>query len=215
MSTTAKSSELNLTQIEGAELARCVGRDNSAKAVGACWNKLLWARVLGFQRNKFATSLPYELGIQSVDPILHLRSMLQEQAQISREFAPLLRGSGLLNGSTGSSSIRPSYYWRLFQADHHATLSLGAVYDLQVGDHYQRLELEYYVSGTYYTSATLYDILPIHDGGKTGSLVWCDVLASAPALRFASGMERLASGVIMILEFKKMVQCFQESFKTP
>lgn len=69
---------------------------------------------------------------------------------------------------------------REFQADHHATLSLGAAYDMGVGDHYQRLEVEYYVSGTYYTSATLYEIWPIRDGGRTGSLVWCDVLCSAP-----------------------------------
>ena len=111
--------------------------------------------------------------------------------------------------------IRPSYYWRLFQADHRATLSLGAVYALQVGDHYQLLDIEYYVSGTYYTSATLYEIWPIQDGGRTGSLVWCNVMCSAPMLRFAAGIERLASGVILTLEFKKCIRCFQDSIKTP
>jgi hypothetical protein len=84
-----------------------------------------------------------------------------------------------------------------------------------VGDRYQLLDLEYYVSGTYYTSATLYEIWPIHDGTRSGSLVWCNVLCSAPALRFAAGIERLASGIILTLEFKKLIRCFQDSYKIP
>jgi len=213
--TTANSSVLNLTQIEAAGLAGCAGKDSSPKALGACWGNLLHARAAGFQRSGFASTLPYDFDVSPVNPAAHLRLMLQEQAGISGEFAPLLQRAGLLGDAAGSAPLRPSYYWRLFQADHRATLSLGATYELAVGDRYQRLEVEYYVSGTYFTSATLYEIWPIREGGKTGSLVWCDVLCSAPALRFASGIERLASGVILVLEFKKMVHCFQDSFKTP
>ena len=214
LSTSGNSSELNLTQIEATELARCVGKDASPKNVGTCWAKVLFARASGFQRSGFAGELPYDFEINPVNPAVHLQSMLLEQAGISRDFAPLLQRAGLVSGAAGMAPLTPSYYWRLFQADHHATLSLGAAYDLGVGDHFQRLEVEYYVSGTYYTSATLYEIWPIQEGGKSGSLVWCDVLCSAPALRFASGIERLASGVILVLEFKKMVRCFQDSFRT-
>jgi len=215
MATSARKSALNLTQIEAAKLARCVGKDASAKTVGSCWGDILLARALDFQRKGFAGALPYEFDLASVTPAQHLRSMLEEQVGISREFAPLLQRVGLVGGGAGIVPLTPSYYWRMFQADHRATLSLGATYDLGVGDHYQRLEVEYYVSGTYYTSATLYEIWPVQEGGRTGSLVWCDVLCSAPELRFASGIERLASGVILVLEFKKMVRCFQDSFKTP
>lgn len=215
LATTAYSSDLNLTQIEAAELTRCVGNNATAKTMGDCWGNLLFARATGFQRNGFASSLPYEFDVESVNPASHLRSLLQEQTLITREFAPLLQGAGLVDGGAALSPIRPMYYWRLFQADHHATFSLGAVYVLQVGDRYQLLDLEYYVSGTYYTSATLYEIWPIRDGGRTGSLVWCNVLCSAPTLQFASGIERLATGVILTLEFKKCIRCFQGSFKTP
>ena len=215
LATSGSSPELNLTQIEALGLAGCVGKDVSPKSAGSCWDKLLFARAAGFQRNGFASSLPYEFGVEPINPALHLRSMLLEQAGISREFASILQGAGLVNSGSGIPPLRPSYYWRLFEADHHATLSLGATYDLKVGDHYQRLEVEYYVSGTYYTSATIYEIWPIRDGGRTGSLVWCDVLCSAPTLRFATGIERLASGVILAVEFKKMIHCFQDSFKTP
>jgi hypothetical protein len=213
LATTAKSSDLNLTQIEAAQLSRCIGKDATAKTMGACWGNVLFGRVSGFQRNGFASTLSYEFDVEPINPASHLRSLLQEQILITREFAPLLQRAGLVDGGAALSPIRPSYYWRLFQADHHATLSLGAVYTLQVGDHYQQLDLEYYVSGTYYASATLYEIWPIRDGGRTGSLVWCNVLCSAPTLRYASGIERLASGVILTLEFKKCIRAFQESIK--
>ena len=215
LATTASSSDLNLTQIEALELTRCVGKAANAKTIGACWGNILFARASGFQRNGFNSALHYEFDVESVNPTSHIRSLLQEQILISREFAPLLQRVGLLEGGAVTSPIRPSYYWRLFQADHRATLSLGAIYALQVDDHYQLLDIEYYVSGTYYTSATLYEILPIQDGGRTGSLVWCNVMCSAPMLRFAAGIERLASGVILNLEFKKCIRCFQDSIKTP
>jgi hypothetical protein len=215
LATTAHSSDLNLTQIEALELSSCVGKDANAKTIGACWGNILFARASGFQRNGFNSSLHYEFDVESVNPTSHLRSLLQEQILITREFAPLLQGVGFVDKGTAISPIRPSYYWRLFQADHRATLSLGAVYVLQVGDHYQLLDIEYYVSGTYYTSATLYEIWPIQDGGRTVSLVWCNVMCSAPMLRFAAGIERLASGVILTLEFKKCIHCFQDCLKSP
>jgi hypothetical protein len=215
VATTGDRSDLNLTRIEALELARCVGKEANAKTIGACWGNLLFTRASGFQRNGFNTSLPYEFDVEPVNPVSHLRSLLQEQSLITREFAPLLQRAGLVGGESAMSPIRPTYYWRLFEADHHATLSLGAFYLLQVGDRYQILDTEYYVSGTYYTSATLYEIWPISDGGRTGSLVWCNVLCSAPALRYAAGIERLASGIILTLEFKKLIRCFQDSFKTP
>jgi hypothetical protein len=214
LATTAHSSDLNLTQIEALELTRCIGKNANAKTIGACWGNLLFARVSGFQRNGFNSALHYEFDLESVNPTSHLRSLLQEQILITREFATLLQRAGVMDGGAALSPIRPSYYWRLFQADHRATLSLGAVYVLQVGDHFQILDIEYYVSGTYYTSATLYEIWPIQDGGRTGSLVWCNVMCSAPMLRFAAGIERLASGVILNLEFKKCIRCFQDSIKT-
>ena len=212
-STSGNSSVQNLTQIEARELTRCLGKDAAPRTVGVCWADVLSGRATDFQRHGFASALPYEFDVEPVTPAAHLKAMLEEQVLISREFAPLLQAAGLAAG--GSASLRPDWYWRMFDADHHATLSLGAVYGMQVGERYQQLEVEYYVSGTYYTSATLYEVWPISYGGKTGSLVWCDVLCSAPVLRFASGIERLASGVILTLEFKKFVRCFQDSFKTP
>jgi hypothetical protein len=211
LATNSRRSDLNLTKIEAQELARCVGKNANAKTMGDCWGEILFARASDFQRNGFAGSLLYEFDVAPINPASHLLSLVQEQPQVVREFAPLLRRAGLVNGGAIMPPIRPTYYWRLFEAGHHATLSLGAVYLLDAGDHYKLLDVEYYVSGTYYTSATLYEIWPIRDGGRSGSLVWCNVLCSAPMFRFATGIERLASSIILTLEFKKCVRCFQDS----
>ena len=138
--------------------------------------------------------------------------MLQEQARITREFAPLLQRAGLLSRGTEVPPLTPYYYWSMFEADHHATLNLGAVYQLDLGDHYQLLDLEYYVSGNYYTAATLFEIWPVRDGDKTGSLVWRGDFFAAPLLRFTKGMERIAYGAIMIQEIKKEIRCFRDGF---
>jgi hypothetical protein len=215
LATSTSSSELNLTQIEAAELASCVGKSESPKTVGSCWGRLLFARTSNFQRNGFAGALPYDFDEALVNPAADLRSMIQEQVQISREFSPILREAGLVGGKAKTGRLRPAYSWVMSESDHHVTFSLCADYDLKVGDHYQRLEIEFYVSDTYYTSATLYEIWPIREGGRTGSLIWSEVLCSAPTLRFATGIERIASGSIMLLEFKKLTHCFQNSFKKP
>jgi len=98
LATTGDSSDLNLTRIEAAELARCVGKAANAKTIGACWGNLLFTRVSGFQRNGFNTSIPYEFDVEPINPVSHLRSLLQEQALITREFAPLLQRAGLVGG---------------------------------------------------------------------------------------------------------------------
>ena len=86
--------------------------------------------------------------------------MLREQLPISHEFLPILKKIGLV-GNDAAPSLVPFYYWTLFDADYHGTISLGAVYLLAVGDHFQLVDMEYYVSGNYYTSATLYEVWPV------------------------------------------------------
>lgn len=215
MATSAGTSGPNLTRSEARELAGCVGKDAGPKTLGACWARLLFARASDFQRTGFAGTLPYESGETTVNPSSQIRSMLQEQVRITREFAPLLKRAGLVSDGEGVSPLRPDCFWSLFEADHRATLNLGAMYELNVGDRRQLLSIEYYVSGTYYASATLYEIWPFRYGGKTGSLIWRGDLFAAPQLRFTKGIERIASGAIMIQEIKKEVRCFQESLAYP
>jgi len=206
--------ELNLTSSEARELAACVRKDSSPDAIGSCWAKLLFERAGAFQLKGLGGVLPYETEGDFLYPAVQLRSMLREQGKIIQEFAPLLQKTGMLGNDTEASSLRPLYNWSFFDANHHATVNLGAVYKLAVGDHYQLLDISYYASSTYYAAATLYEIWPIRDGKKTGALVWRGDFLAAPTLRYTKGIERIAFGVIMIQEIKKEIRCFLDEVRT-
>ena len=210
LATTANTSELNMTQIEAGEMARCTRKGSAPASIGVCWGSLLFGRATDFQKKGFSSDLPYEFGGESVSPGSQIRSMLAEQSRITREFAPVLRGAGLVNDGTAAPSLTPTYNWSLFEADHRATFNLGAVYELAVDDRFQLLDVDYYVSGTYYAATTLYDIWPIRIGDKVGSLVWRGDFFAAPTLRFTKGIERIAYGAVMIQEIKKGIRCFQD-----
>jgi hypothetical protein len=211
VATTATKSELNLSHAEAQALASCVQKTADSGKVADCWANLLAGRASAFQARGYAGAAAYELGNENVLPGFQLRSMLQEQPAISREFAPILRQSGLFNGVT--TNLGPVYYCNYFEADHKATSSLGAIYVLAVGDHYQVLDTEYYVSANYYTSAVLYEIWPIRVGDKTGALVWRGDFFAAPTLAVTKGTERVAYGALMLQEIKKSIRHFIEDVK--
>jgi hypothetical protein len=214
LATTSGKLELNLTSSDARELSACVSKDSSLNSIGSCWSKLLLTRATAFQLKGLGGVLPYEAEGDLLYPSVQLRSMLQEQGKIIQEFAPLLQKTGMLGNGAEVSSLQPLYNWSFFEANHHATLNLGAVYQLAVGDHYQLLDIDYYASSTYYAAATLYEIWPIRDGKKTGSLVWRGDFLAAPMLRYTKGIERLAYGVIMIQEIKKVIRCFLDDIRT-
>lgn len=210
--TSAAKSELNLTRKEAQDLAACTQDRSDPQQVSTCWAKLLLDRVLRFQQNGLAGMLPYEMAGDAVSPAAQLRKLLLEQLQVPHEFSPLLKKIGLLGNET-TPSLTPFYYWTLFDADHHATLSLGAVYVLATGDRYQLADIGYYVSNDLYTSVTLYEVWPIQDGGKPAALVWRGDYFAAPLLAFTKGTERIAYGVLMLQGIKKSVRCFQDDVK--
>lgn len=71
------------------------------------------------------------------------------------------------------------------------------------------LDVQYYVSGAYYTFVTLYKVWPVQVGGKSAALVWRGDFFAAPTLALTKGAERLAYGAIMLQELKKAIRCFQ------
>ena len=213
LASTPDKSELNISRAEARELAGCVGKNSDPNRVASCWVKLLFARAASFQRQALNGVLPYETTEEAVLPVAQLRAMLAEQPPITYEFRPILQRIGFFGSSNDIAALAPFYYWSLFDADHHATLSLGVAYQLAVDDHFQVVDMEYYVSGNYYTSVTLYEIWPIRVGHRSGSLVWRDDLLSAPTLRFTKGTERLAYGAIMLAEIKKEIRYMQDDLK--
>ena len=211
LNTTAGDSDLNLSHSETHQLSASLKRNSTPEEVSACWVKLLMARAASFQARGFDGMAPYEVSGENVPPAGQLRLMLQEKSGIAREFDPLIQKVRLAGG--GASALAPFYYWDMFSSEGYGTLSLGAVYLLPVGDHFQLLDVEYYVSSSYYASATFYEIWPIRMGNKTESLVWRGDLFSAPGLAHTKGVERIAYGAVMLLEIKKSIRAFQDDIK--
>ena len=213
VATTPARSELNLTRDEAPQLAGCLPKSANPQKASECWAKLLLARATAFQQKGLAGTMPYEVAGETVSPADQLRSMLLEQLPIAHEFLPILKGIGLL-GKDDMPSLTPFYYWTMFDADYHGTISLGAVYLLPVGDHFQVIDLEYYVNANYYTSATLYEVWPVQAQGRSVALVWRGDFFAAPTLRFTKGTERIAYGALMLQDIKREIHCMQDGAKT-
>ena len=212
LATTADKSDLDLTRAEAQQLADCAKSKPDPQDIGACSGELLHELAAAFQREGFGGLPPYEANGVTVSPGTQLREMMRDQPAVARQFATLLRQSGLL-GEQWAESLTPTLYWTLFEANHHATLSLGAIYLLPQGDHYQLLDVQYYVSGKYYAAATLCEIWPIHLGEKSGALVWRGDFVAAPTLAFTKGTDRIIYGAILLQEIKKVVRCFQDDLR--
>jgi len=105
--------------------------------------------------------------------------------------------------------VAPIYYWSWFEANHHSTLSLGVVYQHAAGARYQVADVEYYVSGDYYTAMTLYEIWPI----AGGTLVWRVDLFAAPMLAYTKGVERLAYEVLMVQDIKQETRLMRDDLR--
>ena len=203
LATTPAKSALNMSRAEAAGLAAA-----NPQHVTDSWAKLLAARATAFQQQGWAGVGPYELAGKATSPALQLRGLLGDQSALAAEFAPVLRQAGLL-GHTPDPPPVPFYYWSLFEANHHATLNLGAVYRLADGVRWQVADVEYYVSGDYYTAVTLYEIWPV----AGGALVWRVDLFAAPMLEYTKGMERLAYEVLMVQDIKQETRCMIDDLK--
>jgi len=212
LATSAAKSELNLTHDEARRLADCAQSHSDPQTVGTCWADLLQQRTTAFLDKGFAGVTPYEANGVTVSPTEQLRSMLRERTSVSREFAALLRQSGVLDAPP-SARLTPLPYWGLYEANHRTMLNLGAIYVLPVEDHYQLMDAEYYVSGSYNGAITLCEIWPIRVGGKSVALVWRGDFVSARTLALVKGVNRIAYGAIMVQEIKKVVRCFQDDLR--
>ena len=208
LATTPAKSSLHLSRAEAEELAGSLATSTSSQRITEYWSKLLTARATAFQQQGWDGIAPYEGAGKATSAVTQLRALLNDQSAVAREFAPVLRKAELL-GHAADAKLVPFYYWRCFEANHHATLSLGAVYRLAVGERYQVVDVEYYVSGDYYAAVTLYEIWPV----TGGALVWRVDLFAAPMLEYTKGMERLAYEVLMVQDIKQWTRCLLDDLK--
>ena len=209
LATTPTKSSLNLSGAEATEWGRSLAGSQDPQRLATGWAKLLAARATAVQQQGWAGVLPYEVADKAASPVAQLRALLRDQAEVAMEFAPVLRTAGLLAGGPADGAPLPIYYWSWFEANHHATVNLGVVYQIAAGARYQIADVEYYVSGDYYAALSLYEVWPV----AGGAVVWRVDLFAAPMLEYTKGVERLAYEVLMVQEIKMETRCLLNDLK--
>ncbi len=181
-----------------------------AELAARFWRERLKFRVQGFQTRGFKGDPPYDY---ESEPILvgnEIQSLLSEETRITEHFEPILQETPVRKEDP-KAWIEPYFYWEMLDISGHATFNLGAFYVKKLdSSHYQTLDLTYYSSGGIYTSFTLSDIWKVEVEGGPASLVWQGQFVSAPSLALTRGVERMATGKIMVQELKKSIRYFQK-----
>ncbi len=176
-------------------------------AASAFWTNVLKTRFALYKQGGVSALPPIEMDGQKFSVSEELRSMFSDSPAITKRFHNLLDTTCLR--ATPGEPIPPAlYYWQLFKADSIATVCLGGTYVAETPENSKILDLQFYVSNSYFTSVTLYELFPVTVNGQSCTLIWrCDYV-SAPALMSVRGVEQMAAGMLMSQSIKQAVQFF-------
>lgn len=181
-----------------------------AEIAAKCWSGLFAERACAFLKSGLDGLAPYETGRSPVKPAEEMRQLLDEVPEVRDHFRELLSQTGLYPPA-GAARLPPACYAELLNAQVSASFDLGAVFvkDLPGGE-VQVLDCQYYSSGAYYVSLSLFHLWPIRLDGATATLVWRGDLLSAPLLEVTRGTARMAWGIVMMREISQSIQGFQK-----
>lgn len=213
---TADKSDFQMSRAEAAEMQRALrakppaGQTRTDVAATA-WKNLLLARATKFSREGLKGVAPYEMNGNSVNPATEIQSLLKEDSRISARFAELLAGTPL-GGTTNAPppTVSVAGYWELFEITSHGAINLGFSYTRGSDGRFQIVGCEPFASNGYLASLAFYEFWPIEAGGRPATLVWRQDMVSAPSLAMTRGIERIASGGIMVQEIKRSIRLFRE-----
>ena len=156
------------------------------------WSQLAsrgnWGRVRGYETRR------------------ELLSLLAEESRIARHFSSLLAPVV----SENLPSPPAASYWDVSGVNGTAAVALGVLYLRTEEARRQVLDVTYYSSGSYLTSLTLYELIPVTLGGRSHTLVWQGCLVSAPALAGGFGVKRKIASVMTLNELEQSVKLFQQ-----
>jgi len=124
--------------------------------------------------------------------------LLAEPTAIHDRFIHLYPATNL----TPSPGLKLAPYYQLQKADRIAALILGCYLSEEKADRVQILDIEYYVSHTYFASATLYELHPVTTAKGPATLVWRADLVSAPSYQWLRGIQAMAAGALMVRSVK-------------
>ncbi len=205
--TAQRSSDLQLSAGEAAQLPAVGSAGAMSGPVGEFWTKILSARAQAFASGGSSSQPPYENASAPIRPGDELSGLLRGQEKIRRQFSGLLDATGI---GRGSGSIKPEMYWELLSADEKGVLTLGAHYSKTgSGGTIQTANALYYASGGYYAGITLHQLWPVEVEGKASTLVWRGDMISSASVGSLRGIERIAAESTMIKDISRVVSLFR------
>jgi len=197
---------LNLSKAESAKLASASSGPNSQ---ALAWQEILLNRTANFQATGIAQALPYENSGSKISLQAEIQKLVREIPGITQNFAGLL---GVTFNNPNAEKQASSYYWEMLQVQRQATLLLAGMF--QVADpatgKIQVSDFQYYVSNSFSASLILYDLIPVMSQGQPATLVWRSDFVFIPSAVAGSGMERMATENILLLEVQKSIKRLQK-----
>ncbi|MBA3386736.1 MAG: hypothetical protein H0T95_08990 [Chthoniobacterales bacterium] len=169
------------------------------------WTTILSARSRAFASGGSSAQAPYDHTGQNIRPGDELSGMLNGQAKIRKQFAPLLENSGIGRGGSGKAD----QFWELLEVDKKGVLTLGASYNRAGGAASQTADVLYYASGGFYAALTFHQMWPVNLEGKPATLVWRGDIISSAELSGLAGVERLGSESAMMKDVARSIRVFR------
>ena len=190
--------ELHVSQEEAQRAPRGATPAAMSPEIAAYWSELLAARARAFVASGLSGQPPYFRNGEKVQVSGEVSRLLRSQAKWQTQFAPLLGAASLSSRGGGKFSL----YWNMFDVEGQAALALGGFFaQSAAGGTAQAIDLQYYASAGHYALVTLYQLWPV----EGGTLVWRGDAVSAPALGDLRGVERMASGGVMVKQIEKSI----------
>lgn len=171
------------------------------------WTNVLKTRFELYKKGGLPALPINELGGRKFSVMSEIRSMLNDAPAIRERFKDVLDET-CLKTTPGEPMVPALYYWQMFKADTIATVCLGAIYTAETPDSVHILDMQFYVSNSYLTTITLFDLFPVQVGGQECTLIWRTDFVSAPDFAGLRGVEQMAAGMIMSQSLKQAVQYF-------
>lgn len=208
-------------EAQGISAAKASSGGTDNKAFADFWGKLLYGRAQAALTEGIFFTPPYDVRGNSIPVSAEINALLASNKRVRSQFGRLVAFSRLagryadektppLPELTASKGIKTSAYWEVFNVQGDGTINLGVTYALGAkSGQWQVIDCQYYVSGGYIASIVLYQMWPATISGREGTLVWRGDLLSSPGFTYVRGVERKATGMVMLKEVQKSVEMLQ------
>ena len=190
--------ELHVSREEAQRAPRGAAPGAMSAEVAAYWSEILANRARAFVSSGLSRQPPYFRDGDNVQVSAEVSRLLRSQPKWQTQFGSLLATASLNSGAGGKFSL----YWNMFDVEGQAALALGGIFaQSTAGGTAQAIDLQYFASAGHYALVTLYQLWPV----EGGTLVWRGDAVSAPALGDLRGIERMASGGVMVKQIEKSI----------